>query len=144
MLIAAANEPCSFPFRQVLISSENTVAADAQRLFPLLSPLCPLPRPLWALTSRVLLLVAIATPFPKPSVLSSGRFHNGTGSIALHNGFQAVREGDSASHSSCFFFLNLPFSFYFYGGGWCLFRTYLFSFLFLFYSIPFFSSPLDS
>lgn len=31
-------------------------------------PLSPLPRPLWALTSCVLLSVAIATPFPKPSV----------------------------------------------------------------------------
>lgn len=39
-----------------------------QTFSPFPFPLSPLPRPLWALTSRVLLSVAIATPFPKPSV----------------------------------------------------------------------------
>lgn len=93
------------------------------------------PRPLWALTSRVLLLVAIATPFPKPSVLSSGQFHNGTGSIAAQ--CQAVR-GDSASHSSSLFF-KPPLLFLFLW-GWSVLVPYLpFFFPFLFYSIPFFS-----
>lgn len=68
-LIVAANEPCSFAVCLVLISSENTVNSSRTQTFSSFPfPLSPLPRPLWALTSRVLLSVAIATPFPKPSV----------------------------------------------------------------------------